>query len=110
MKKNGSRMRILSVYDLSAKESISALRLLRRHNLWLREQDKKPEDITIESDRVLRRVYELIGGRTSFLTRVARAGDMLREYSLIYTADKKAKPKLLWRWRRAGCCPSRSWS
>lgn len=38
MKKDASRMRILSIYDLSASESLRALRHLRRQALGLRQQ------------------------------------------------------------------------
>jgi hypothetical protein len=78
MKKNGSRMRILSVYDLSARESIEALRHMRRYNLHIAE-NKAMDEVVVEEDEVLRRVYELIGGRTSYLSRVARASDMVGE-------------------------------
>lgn len=87
LKKNASRMRILSVYDLSAKESIHALAHMRRHNLAIRE--KKPADeVEIEGDDVLRRVYEMIGGRTSYITRVARAANMLEEAEQMIQQEK----------------------
>lgn len=74
MKKNASRMRVISVYDLSAKESLRALRHLRGQHL----KDRYPgQEVKVESDEILRRVYETIGGRTSYLSRVARGGDML---------------------------------
>lgn len=69
-------MRILSVYDLSASESIKALKQLRAFYLSLK--NNTPMDkVQVEDDNVLRRVYETIGGRTSYITRVARAGDMI---------------------------------
>nr|KIR85318.1 hypothetical protein I308_04578 [Cryptococcus tetragattii IND107] len=78
MKKNASRMRILSVYDLSAAESLRALRHLRRQELANRSARGLVSDkLELESDSVLRRVYELVGGRTSYLARVARADDVL---------------------------------
>lgn len=71
-------MRVLSVYDLSAAEAIKALRQLRAFYLSLK--NKVPMDeVQVEDDSVLRRVYETIGGRTSYITRVARAGDMISE-------------------------------
>ncbi len=66
MKKNANRMRVLSVYDLSKEESLRALRRLRSRS--------HPE---VEPDSVLSQVYHLVGGRTSYLARVARAPDML---------------------------------
>lgn len=80
MKKNASRMRILSVYDLSAAESLRALRHLRRQELANQSaRSLVSGDLELENDSVLRRVYELVGGRTSYLARVARADDMLGE-------------------------------
>lgn len=77
MKKNSSRMRVLSVYDLSASETVQALRYLRRQALKLRYKGVNDEDIPVEGDGVLRRVYDLVGGRMSHLTRVVRAENML---------------------------------
>lgn len=79
MKKNASRMRILSVHDLSARESIDALRQMRRYNLHVAE-NRPLDDVEVESNEVMRRVYELVGGRTSYLSRVARASDMVGEF------------------------------
>jgi hypothetical protein len=78
MKKNASRMRIVSVYDLDASESMSALRHLRRQALS-RIQQSDISKVQIEPDEILRKVYEMVGGRTSFLARVSRANDMLGE-------------------------------
>lgn len=106
MKKNGSRMRILSVYDLSARESLEALRHMRRYNLHIAE--KKPlDEVEIEGDEVLRRVYELVGGRTSYLSRVARASDMVGEFAAdAFKLNKQTRPSAWCRWRRGGCSPS----
>lgn len=73
MRKNASRMRVVSVYDLSASESMRALRHLRRQTLAARHG----HDAQIESDEILSQVYERIGGRTSYLAKVSRADDML---------------------------------
>ncbi|KAL1411457.1 hypothetical protein Q8F55_002413 [Vanrija albida] len=86
MKKSANRMRILSVTDLSAAESIAALRSLRRHYLG---RGCPPEiEPRIESDDVLRRVYELVGGRTSFLARCARASNMIDEAETMIDLEK----------------------
>lgn len=74
MRKNASRMRVVSVYDLSASESMRALRHLRRQTLAARHGEGKAE---LESDEILAKVYERIGGRTSYLAKVSRADDML---------------------------------
>ncbi|WWC89167.1 uncharacterized protein L201_004085 [Kwoniella dendrophila CBS 6074] len=84
MKKNASRMRILSVYDLSASESFSALKHLRRQALANRGLQRD-----IEEDGILQRVYELVGGRTSYLARVARADDMLEEAEQMIEGEKQ---------------------
>ncbi len=81
MKKDASRMRIVSVYDLSASESLRALRHLRRQALSHRQPGIRYEDISVEGDDILRKVYEMIGGRTSYLSRVSRAEDMLGKYT-----------------------------
>ena len=77
MKKNASRMRVLSVYDLSASASLRALRHLRQQALRLRHPGVPETEVQIEGDEVMRRVYELVGGRTSYLARVARSENML---------------------------------
>ncbi|CAK9781101.1 hypothetical protein CC85DRAFT_282535 [Cutaneotrichosporon oleaginosum] len=87
MKKNGSRMRILSVYDLSARESIDALKQMRRYELHIAE-NKPLDKVEIEPDEVLRRVYELVGGRTSYLSRIARASDMIDEAERMVLMEK----------------------
>ncbi|WOO81138.1 uncharacterized protein LOC62_03G004670 [Vanrija pseudolonga] len=86
MKKTANRMRILSVTDLTAAESISALRSLRRH--YLGRGCPPAEEVRIESDDVLRRVYELVGGRTSFLARCARASNMIEEAETMIDLEK----------------------
>lgn len=82
MKKDASRMRILSVYDLSATESIRALRHLRRQVLNRRHTGVPYADLPVEGNDVLGRVYEMLGGRTSYLSRAARADNMLGELCL----------------------------
>ena len=82
-------MRILSVYDLPAAESIRALRSLRLQNIAFRFPGASPDEVPVEDDKVLREVYELIGGRTSYLGRVARAPDMLEEARHMVEMDKQ---------------------
>lgn len=101
-------MRILSVYDLSATEAIKALRQLRAFYLSLRN-NTSVDQVQIEDDNVLRRVYETIGGRTSYITRVARAGDMISELpSTVPQLMPQRRRMSLLRWRRAGFCQSAS--
>ena len=101
MKKNASRMRvsiccespsspvgpvktrlnfhfhqILSVYDLPRPEALRSLRYLRR---MYRPRAAIDAGIPLESDQELESVLDLIGGRTSYMMRVARRTDMLGE-------------------------------
>ena len=77
MKKNSSRMRVLSIYDLGANDAVGALRHLRRQALKIRNPGIPVNQIPVEDDSILRRVYDLIGGRMSHLTQVVRADDLL---------------------------------
>ena len=88
MRKNASRMRVVSVYDLSASESMRALRHLRRQHLLGRSGsgsalgsspvgEEAEAQMEIESDEILSKVYQRVGGRTSYLAKVSRADDML---------------------------------
>jgi len=79
MKKNASRMQVLSVYDLSSSETVVALRHLRRQALKFRFPGKSPDELEIEDDSTMRKVFNLVGGRMSLLTRVVRAEDILGE-------------------------------
>lgn len=51
-----------------------ALYHLRKQNLL--KHDDHPE---IENHDILRQVYEMVGGRTSYLVKVARADNMVEE-------------------------------
>jgi len=81
MKKNASRMHVLSVYDLSSSETVQALRSLRQQALKFRFPGKAPEELEVEDDSIMRKVFNLVGGRMSLLTQVVRADDILGEYS-----------------------------
>ena len=73
MKKNASRMQVLSVYDLPPTQAMDTLRRLRTSVL----QHTHGPNARAESDDVLRKVYDLVGGRMSHLTRISRAEDLL---------------------------------
>lgn len=80
LRKNASRMRVISTADLSASESMHALYHLRKQFLGLSPTTGGKEGKSeVESQDVLRRIYEMVGGRTSYLVKVARADDMLEE-------------------------------
>ncbi|ORY32864.1 hypothetical protein BCR39DRAFT_557421 [Naematelia encephala] len=76
MRKNASRMRIVSVYDLPRKESLNALRRLRQQAL---KTQYPAQEVEVENDEILGKIYDIVGGRTSYLGRVARAPNMLEE-------------------------------
>ncbi len=65
-------VKVLSVYDLPREEALRSLRFMRRKH---RPVASGP----IESDEVLESVLDLVGGRTSLMSRLSRAPDMLRE-------------------------------
>jgi hypothetical protein len=88
LRKNASRMRVISTSDLSAAESIHALHYLRLQNLSRKHLDPA-ERPAVEDEEVLRRVYEMVGGRTSYLVKVARAENMLDEAERMIETEKR---------------------
>jgi hypothetical protein len=99
MKKNASRMRVLSVYDLAASETVIALRYLRKNALKFRYPAIPMDEIEVEDDGILKKVFDLVGGRMSHLTRVVRADDMLSELSHRLIAPARAdlqRKRKLW--------------
>lgn len=87
LRKNANRMRVISTADLSAAESIHALHHLRRQNLsHLHSDADRPP---VEDEEILRRVYDMVGGRTSYLVKVARAEDMLAEAERMIETEKR---------------------
>lgn len=47
---------------------------------------EKPE---VEDEEILRRVYDMVGGRTSYLVKVARAENMLEEAERMIETEKR---------------------
>lgn len=88
LRKNASRMRVISVYDLSARESLRALTNLRRQFLSLQNPNVPLDELPVESDEVMRQVYNMIGGRTSYLVRAARGDDILEEAKEMVQREK----------------------
>ncbi|MCJ1313206.1 hypothetical protein MMC25_006883 [Agyrium rufum] len=72
-----TRLEVLPVLDLPKDQAISALTKYR-----VRYHGEKPEI------HVLEQVYEQVGGRLSFLNRVANASDMLMECEKIYARER----------------------
>lgn len=89
LRKNASRMRVISTADLSAAESIHALHHLRHQNLCHTHPDEATRP-SVEPDDVLRRVYDMVGGRTSYLVKVARSENMLEE------AERMIETEMRW--------------
>jgi hypothetical protein len=81
-------MRVISTADLSAAESIHALHYLRLQNLarWHHDPETRPG---VEDEEILRRVYDMVGGRTSYLVKVARAENMLEEAERMIETEKR---------------------
>ena len=79
LKQHSVRMEILPVLDLPRDQAISALKQFRR-----RHHTEEP------TAKVLDEVYNRVGGRLTFLTRVARSQDMLR------TCDKICQMEKTW--------------
>ena len=77
LKKYATRMEVLPVLDLPRDQAITALKQFRRR--YRREEP---------ANHVLQEVYNRIGGRMSFLTRVAKSSDMLRACDHICQAEK----------------------
>lgn len=67
----------MSVYDLPPLEAYNALRYLR--SCYAPKYAQDPIDRARDRSQYSE-VLNLLGGRTSFLLRVAKAGDMLRQF------------------------------
>ena len=72
-----TRMRVLPILDLPKDEAMSALKNYRFHYL-----NEKP------NTNILEEVYNKVGGRLTFLNRVAKAPDMLRETEEICVRER----------------------
>lgn len=77
LKQYATRMQILPVLDLPKNEAIAALAQYRR------EYYKEEPDF-----KILKEVYDLVGGRLSFLNQVAKSQDMLKVCDEICLAEK----------------------
>ena len=77
LKQYSTRMEVLPVLDLTRDQAISALKQFRR-----RYFEEEPPASMLEE------IYERIGGRLTFLTRVAKSQDMLRACDQICRMEK----------------------
>ena len=70
MKQYGSRMEVISIRDLEKHKAIEALQQLRK-----KSQYAEPA----KNDPIYEEIYDFVGGRLAFLSKVAKAKDMLQE-------------------------------
>ena len=77
LKQYGTRMEVLQVQDLSKEQALGALRLYRARC----HKEEPTQDL-------LEQVYDRIGGRLTYLSRVARTPDMLQACEKICHTEK----------------------
>jgi hypothetical protein len=77
LKKNGNRMKVVSIYDLDTQESVQALRRLRKEAKGV-----------IEPDEIIQDTIGITGGRLSYLNRVARSPDMIQTAESLREREK----------------------
>jgi len=77
LKKYSTRMEVLAVLDLPRDQAVSALKQFRK-----RYYKEEP------SSRIFHEVYNKVGGRLTFLTRVAESPDMLHACDIICQVEK----------------------
>jgi hypothetical protein len=77
LKRYASRMEVIPVTDLPKRKAMTAL---RRYRKQYRQEDTPQE--------ILEKVYDSVGGRLSFLNRVANSDDMLATCRTICEAEK----------------------
>lgn len=78
MKRFATRMEVIPILDLPKKSALAALE--RYRGRYFPEQERDPE--------ILQQVYDLVGGRLNFLSRVAKSTDMLKMCRQINEAEK----------------------
>lgn len=77
LKQHATRMDIIPVTDLGKKEAIAALKVYRK-----RYYGDEPEE------SILKEVYDLVGGRMAYLSRAAKASDMVQACRDICNKEK----------------------
>ena len=77
LKEHATRMEVLPVKDLTREKAVNALQKLR-HYYFNQEVDRS----------LVEQVYDRVGGRLSFLNRVAKSEDMLAYCDEIYSKEK----------------------
>lgn len=76
-KQLATRMEVLAVHDLPKSQALTALKRYRQRYF----QEDTPKDI-------LEQVYDLVGGRLSFLNRVAKSANMVKTCDQIKEIEK----------------------
>ncbi|KAL2043127.1 hypothetical protein N7G274_004187 [Stereocaulon virgatum] len=79
LKRYSTRMEVLPVLDLPRDQAISALKQFRKR--YYKEEEQPSSDL-------LEEVYSRLGGRLTFLNRVAKSPDMLRTCEEICQVEK----------------------
>jgi hypothetical protein len=77
LKRYATRMNIIPILDLSKSKAIEALR-----NYRIKYKSDNPDH------KLLEQVYDMVGGRLSFLSRVAKSNDMLKTSRDICRTEK----------------------
>ncbi|KAI7053772.1 hypothetical protein KC327_g18676 [Hortaea werneckii] len=77
LKQYATRMNIIPILDLSKSKAITAL---RNYRVKFRNENPSP--------KVLEQVYDMVGGRLSYLSRVAKSSDMLKACNEICTMER----------------------
>jgi hypothetical protein len=78
LKNHSARLKVLPVKDLSRDQAIKVLKNFRH-----RYFNEEPDNVTVNE------VYERVGGRLSYLSRVAKEQDMLEVCQHIEEMEKK---------------------
>jgi len=79
LKQLATRMEVISVTDLPKQQAVAALEKYRK-----KYEKEDPVD-----RRILEQVYDRVGGRLTFLSRVAKSKDMLQTCARIQEVEKK---------------------
>ncbi|KAF9469981.1 hypothetical protein BDZ94DRAFT_1243679 [Collybia nuda] len=77
MRKTASRMHVLSIYDLDTKESLHAASRMRKNS-----------DIESVDEATIKEAVSVVGGRLSYLNKVAKSKDMIKMAKNLMSVEK----------------------
>lgn len=80
LRKNASRMSVLTVRDLTKSETIKAIRK-ERQTLW--KEDRREDDHEIE------KLWKMVGGRIGYLSWCMKHKDMLHAAQILLQREKQ---------------------